>query len=163
MQNIHLWHLILIRNADRPASAGRTTTAAQRNPLRTLRTQEPRGSLGQEPSSFCLHLQQILCHSAQIVLGGSYPSRSAYIPVNTGKTNTSLQIPGQRGALTEPSEHRNKGSTGARIPLISVCTPELILYSPPYPNSSRRELVSQEYWHTGWQEWQVKVRDSNTS
>ena len=37
----------MFRSADRPMSAGRLTTAAQRNPPRTLRTQEPRGCLGQ--------------------------------------------------------------------------------------------------------------------
>ena len=37
-------------------------------------------------------------------------------------------------------------SAGDRRLLVSVCTPQLTLYhSSPYPNPSRRELVSQEY------------------
>ena len=36
---------------DRPLSAGRTTTDAQRNPPRTLKTKEPRTCLGQQSSS----------------------------------------------------------------------------------------------------------------
>jgi hypothetical protein len=52
------------RSADRPMSTGRTTTAAQRNLPRTLRTQELRSCVGQESSSFCLHLELILCHRA---------------------------------------------------------------------------------------------------
>jgi hypothetical protein len=40
------------RSVDRPVSTGRTTTAAQRNLSRTLRTQEKRNCLGQEGSIF---------------------------------------------------------------------------------------------------------------
>ncbi|EDK97394.1 mCG144818, partial [Mus musculus] len=39
-------------SAGRPVRARRTTTATQRNPPRTLRTQELRGCLGQESSGF---------------------------------------------------------------------------------------------------------------
>jgi hypothetical protein len=71
--------------------------------------------------------------------------RSAYTPASTGKITTFLQIPDPRGTLSEPSEHRNQGSAGDRILLVSVSTPELALnHSSPYPNSSWRELVSQE-------------------
>ena len=52
------------RGADRPVSAGKTTSAAQRNLPRTLRTQEPRGSLGLEPSGFCLKLEPFFCYKA---------------------------------------------------------------------------------------------------
>jgi hypothetical protein len=44
-------------------STGKTTTSAQRDLLGTLRTQEPRNSLGQELASFPLHPKMILCHS----------------------------------------------------------------------------------------------------
>jgi hypothetical protein len=47
-----------------PVSAGRTTTAAQRNTLRTLRTQELRSCLGQEPSGLRLHPELIVYHRA---------------------------------------------------------------------------------------------------
>jgi hypothetical protein len=33
-----------------------------------------------------------------------------------GTTTTSLQIPGPRGTLTEPSGHKNQGSSGDRDP-----------------------------------------------
>jgi hypothetical protein len=60
--------------------------------------------------------------------------------VSTGKTTTSLQIPGTRGTLPESSGYRNQGSAGDRILLVSVCTPELTLYhSSPYLNSFQIE------------------------
>jgi hypothetical protein len=40
---------------DRPVSAGRITTAAQRNPARTLKAQEPRSCPGEESFGFYLH------------------------------------------------------------------------------------------------------------
>jgi hypothetical protein len=40
------------RSKDRPVNTGRTTTDAQRNLPRNLRTQEPRDALGQESASF---------------------------------------------------------------------------------------------------------------
>jgi hypothetical protein len=90
--------------------------------------------------------------------------KHAYTFVSTGKTNISNQIPGPRGTPTEPSGHRNQGSAGDRILLVSIYTPELTLYhSSPYPNSSRRELVSQEYGHTGLKKGHTKLRDSKTS
>jgi hypothetical protein len=85
------------RNMDRPLSAGRITTAAQRNLPWTLRTQQPRGGLGQGSSRLYLCWELIRCH------------RTTYL------------------------------------------------------NSSQRELVSQEYWHTSLEEGHSKVRDSNTS
>jgi hypothetical protein len=53
-----------LRSQDRPMNACRTTTAAQRNLLRTLRTLELRGSLGQESSSLHLQPELILYHRA---------------------------------------------------------------------------------------------------
>jgi hypothetical protein len=94
-----------------------------------------------------LHPELILCHTAKYtnMPGETWSPRSAYTPVSTGKIITSLQIHGPRRTLTEPPGHRNQGSAENRILLVSVCTPELTLYhSSPYPNSSRRELVSQE-------------------
>jgi hypothetical protein len=137
------------RSADRPLSAGKTTSAAQKNPRGTLRTQEPRAGLGQESSSLHLLPELILCHTelhAQIPAGDGCSSRSAHTPASTGKITTSFQIPGPRETLSDPSGHRKQGSAGNRILLISVCIPEMTLYhSSPYPNFSRRELVSQEY------------------
>jgi hypothetical protein len=52
------------RSVDRLVGPGRTTTTAQRNPPGTLRTQEPRGCLGQESSILCLCPELILCHRA---------------------------------------------------------------------------------------------------
>jgi hypothetical protein len=66
--------------------------------------------------------------------------------VRTGKTTTSVQIPGPTGTYPEPSGHRNQGTARNRILLVSICTLELTLcHSSPYPNPSRRELVSKEY------------------
>jgi hypothetical protein len=133
-------------------NADRTITAAQRNSPRTHRTKKPRGSLGQEPSSFCLR-PELICAAklhTQIPPGENWSPRSAYIPANTGKTTISLQIPSPRGTLPEPSGHRKQGLAGDRILLVSLCTPELTLYqSSPYLNSS-------------WKR-QAAVKDSNLS
>jgi hypothetical protein len=51
-------------SADKPLSTGKTTTSAQRDPPRALKTQEPRSCLGQDPSGFGLPKEHILCHSA---------------------------------------------------------------------------------------------------
>lgn len=40
------------RSTDKLVRASKTTTVTQRNPSKTLRTQEPRSSLGQEPPRF---------------------------------------------------------------------------------------------------------------
>jgi hypothetical protein len=129
-------------------SAGRTTTAAQRNPPGTLRTQESRGCLAQEPSSLHLCPELILCHRDTYIINTvrrELVSQECLHICSTGKTTTSLQIPGPRGTLTESSGYRNQGSAWDRILLISVCTPELTLYhSSPYPSSSLKELISQE-------------------
>ena len=52
------------RSVDRTVSASRTTTAAQGNLPRTLRTEEPRGYLGRESSSLHLCPELILCQRA---------------------------------------------------------------------------------------------------
>jgi hypothetical protein len=84
-------------------SIGKTTTAAQRVPPVTLRTQEPRSRLGQEPSDF------LMCPKlhTQIPPGESWTPRSANTTGNTGKTTTFLQIPGSRVTLPEPLGKRN--------------------------------------------------------
>jgi hypothetical protein len=51
------------RSADKPVSTGKTTISAQRGPFGTLRTQEPRSSLGQDPSGFICTLELTLHHS----------------------------------------------------------------------------------------------------
>ena len=99
----------------------------------------------------------------QILSGESWSPRSANRPVSTGKTTT-LQIPGPRETHPEPSGHGNQGTPRDRILPVFVCAPELTLcHSSPYPNSSQRELVYQEYWHKDLQERQATVRDSKTS
>ena len=88
----------------------------------TLRTQEPRGGLEQEPSGLRLY--------TQMVLGGSEPPRSVDRPVSAGRTTTATQ--------------RNPQDTGTK----GLCLhlhPELILcHRATYTNTARRELVSQE-------------------
>jgi hypothetical protein len=118
------------RGVDRPVSAGRATTAAQRNPPGTLRTQKPRdGWNGSLLISICT--QKWSCTTephTQIPLGERRSPMRAYTPTSTGKTTTSLQIPGPRATLTESSGHRNQGSARNMILLVSICTPELTLY-----------------------------------
>jgi hypothetical protein len=100
----------------------------------------------------------------QIPSGECWSSRSADLLVSTGKTTASAQIPGPRETYPEPSGHRNQGTARDRILPVFIYTQELTLcHSSPYPNSPWRELVSQEYWHTGLQERQATVRDSMTS
>jgi hypothetical protein len=137
------------------------TTSAQRDLPRALRTQEPRSSLRQDPSGS--RSCTTVLHT-QIPSEESWSPRSANMPVSTDKTNTSAQIPCTRWTFPEPSGHRNQGTSRDRILLVSVCTPELTLcHSTPYPNSSSRELVSQEYGHTGLQEEKATFRDSKAS
>jgi hypothetical protein len=69
-----------------------------------------------------------------------------------------------RRTCPEPSGCRNQGTARDRILQVSVCTLELTLcHSSLYPNSTKREVISQEYWHTDLQEGQATVRDSKTS
>jgi hypothetical protein len=126
-------------------------------------------------NSFYLFPEPILCNSTlswscaavlliQIPPRESLSPRTADTPMSTGKTTTSAQIRGPKETRSEPSRHRNQGRERDSILLVSVWTPELTLcHSSPYPNSSLRELVSQEYWHTGFQHGWATVRDSNTS
>jgi hypothetical protein len=73
-------------------------------------------------------------------------SQESCTPERIGKATISVQISDPRGSLTEASGHRNQGSAGNRILLVSVCNLELTLYyNSPYPKTSQRELVSQEY------------------
>jgi hypothetical protein len=61
------------------------------------------------------------------------------MPVSTGKTITSAQIPGPRGTHPEPSGQRNQGTDWNRILPVSVCTLELALSNnSPYPNPFQR-------------------------
>ena len=143
------------RRADRAVSAGRTTTGAQRNPSRNLGTQEQKSCLGEASSYFCLCPEQSGPQSYIHKYNqerASLPGVPTYLQAQV-IPQTSLQIPGPRGILPEPSGHRNQESAGDRIFLVSVCTQELTLYHiSPYLNSSRRELVSQEYLHKGLQD-----------
>jgi hypothetical protein len=56
----------------------------------------------------------------QILPGESWSPRNAFIPTSTDKTTTSLQIPYPREILTETSGHRNQGSAGDSILLVSA-------------------------------------------
>jgi hypothetical protein len=141
------------RSVYRTVSAGRTTTAAQRNLPRKLRTREPRGCLGtgvfQYPSS---SIQSCSCATelhTQMLPGESWSPRTAYTLVSPGKTITSLQIRGPRGTLTELSGYTNQGSARDKILLVSVCIPELTLYQDlhtqihPGENCSPRSADTQ--------------------
>jgi hypothetical protein len=48
----------------------------------------------------------------QLPLEESWSPRSAYTPASMGKTTTSLQIPGPRGTLPEPSDTGTKDQLG---------------------------------------------------
>ena len=52
-----------IRSVETPVSTSKTTTYAQRDKPRALMTRDPRNGLGQDPSSFHLYWELILCHS----------------------------------------------------------------------------------------------------
>ena len=87
-----------------------------------------------------------LCNSLhiQVPRGNSWSPRSADTPESTGKTTTSVQIPGPRGTHPEPSEHRKQGTPRNRIFPIFIRTSELNLcHSSPYANNSQRDQVSQ--------------------
>ena len=47
-----------------PVSTGKTTTSVLKERPRSLRTQELRSSLEQDPPRFYLHLELTLCHSS---------------------------------------------------------------------------------------------------
>jgi hypothetical protein len=134
-----------------PVSTGNTTTSAPRELPRALRTQDPRSSLGQDPSSFRLCLELTLCHCFPCPkpLGKSWSPRSANTPVSTGKTTTSVHISGTKRTLAEPSGHRNQGRARDRIILVFMCTPGLTsaiaLHTqiPPRKNWSHRSTDSQ--------------------
>jgi hypothetical protein len=123
--------------------------------------------VSQDQISHCATVPRADCATVlhiQILLGERGSPGSANTPVSTGKTTISAQIPGPRGTRPQPPGHRNQGTAGDRILQVSICTQELTLcHSYPYPNSSQRELVFQEYWHTGLQEGQVTVRDRKTA
>ena len=93
-----------------------------------------------------LHAPCATALHTQILPGETWSPRNTDTPVNTGKTNSFAQIPGPRRTHPEPTGHRNHGTVEDRILLVSVCTHKLKLcHSFLYPNSSWRELVSQEY------------------
>ena len=54
--------------------------------------------------------------------GENWSPRNADTPVSTGKNTTSAQILGPRAAHPEPPGHRNQGTVGDRILLVSICT-----------------------------------------
>jgi hypothetical protein len=151
------------QEGDNPVSTGKTTTSAQRDLFRDLRTQESRSSLGQEPSiSVCS--QSWSCATAlhtQIPYRKSLSPRTANKPVSSCKTTLSVQIPGLKGTWLKPSRPRIQGKVRNRILPVSICSSELTLcHSSPYPNSVGRKKFSQKYWHTGLQEGQATIRDS---
>ena len=105
-------------------STGKTTLSAPRDPPGDLRPQEPRNNLGHEPSDF------YLC--PELTLGNSSPNpntartelvfQECYTSVSTSMTNTSAQIPGQRGTHPEPSGTMNQGTAEHRILLVFIFT-----------------------------------------
>jgi hypothetical protein len=89
--------------------------------------------------NYFFHIRILQCGSCATALHTQIPLGESWSP-------RSAQISGPRGTHPEPSGHRKKGTARDRILLGSVCNPELTLcHSSPYPNSSWRELVSQEY------------------
>ena len=81
------------RSAERTDSIGRTTTASQRKQPETLRTQEPRRSLGQETSVFRPHPELIRATElhTQIQQQESWSHRSPCVPVYTEITGQFYQ------------------------------------------------------------------------
>jgi hypothetical protein len=75
--------------------------------------------------------------------------RNVDSPFSTGKTTNSVQIPGLRGTLSEPSGHRNQGKVRDRMLPVSICFLELILciavhtQIPPRENWSPRSSNTQ--------------------
>ena len=130
------------KSTDKPMIAGRTTTAAQRSPQDTGTKRLPGMGVFQSqpvPRADPVPQRSIpkYCQERAGLPG---------VPLSIGKTTTSAQIPGPRGTHPEPSGHRNQGTARDRILLVSICTLELTLcHSSPYPNSSQRELVCQDY------------------
>jgi hypothetical protein len=79
--------------------------------------------------------------------------------VSTGRTTTSAprDSPGARRTKELRSSLVQDPSSFHLGLELTLC------HSSPNPNSSQRELVSQECWHIGLQDGQVTVRDSKTS
>jgi hypothetical protein len=69
------------RSADKPVSTGKTTTAAQRDPPGTLRTQELEEQPGKEPSGFSLHPRTDLV--PQLSIPKFFPERTGLLGVLT--------------------------------------------------------------------------------
>ena len=163
------------RSADTPMSTGRTTTSAPRDLPGALRTQEPRSSLGQDPSTsvpWSWSCATALC--IQIPPWESWsPKTWEHREDHHFCSNIwSKRDPPKAIRTQEPKEQLGTagdcwgqmGTAGDRILKVSVCTPELTLcQNSPYSNSPQRELVSQGCWHTGLQEGIGTVRDSKTS
>jgi hypothetical protein len=136
---------------DKPVSTGKTTLLLIRTCIEPSGLRNWGAAWDRSPLvSVCP--QSWSCATAlhiQIPPEESWSPRSANTPVSTGKATTSAQILGPRGTCPEPLGHRNQGTAGDRILLVSVLTLDLTLcHSSPYPNSFWKELVSQEYWHT---------------
>ena len=108
------------RSANKPVSTGKTTTAAQKNLSVTLRTQEQRGGLGEEPSGFPFtpranHLPQGSIH------------KYSWERASLLRVQTSLRVQVRpplllRGTCPEPSGHRNQGDACDRSLPFSICT-----------------------------------------
>jgi hypothetical protein len=62
--------------------------------------------------------------------------------VSIGKTTTSAQIPGPREIHPEISGHKNQGTAGDRILLVSICTLELTLCTALHAQIPPRENLS---------------------
>lgn len=128
------------RSTDKLVRASKTTTVTQRNPSKTLRTQEPRSSLGQEPPRFpsapgTNPLPQGSIHK-KLQEGESLPWVQTGLWVQVGWP---LLL---RGTCLDLLGHRNQGDDWDRSLLVSnsaqswSCARELYTQIPP------RDLVS---------------------
>jgi hypothetical protein len=151
------------RSADSPVRTSRTTSAAQRNLSGTLRTQELRTCLGQESSSFYLFPELILYHRTTY----TNTTRRELVSQECLHTCEHRRPPLLFKFLAQEGPSKNHQDTWTidylgtgSFWLLSV--PQSWPCSP-YLNYSLRDLVSQEYWHTGLQVRKATVRDSKSS
>jgi hypothetical protein len=106
--------------------------------------------------SACTRYSAIGLHK-QIVPAGSKPPRSADRSVSAGWITT----PSHRSLHRSLRTKETRGGLGPNSSGLHLHTELILCHSSTYPNFSQRELVSQEYWHTGLPERQAKVRQQD--
>jgi hypothetical protein len=101
-------------------------------------------------SGFHLHPELALCSDphTQIPPGESWSPRSADTPVSTGRTTSALSDPSRIHRAQDPRSSLGQDLSGFHLPL-----EQTLCHSSPYPDPSRREQVSQEYWHMWENRW----------